>query len=192
MSHVMEIDPNPMNTTSPTTIPIRGTLTPEQYAIGYRALLRPTFALLLPIFALIGVGFIIVPLVLLFLRDTPPSFGTTLLPIMVVVGITGVLWYSYQFGGRQAYKSLPPSVRLPVTGHISETGVLWNTDVATTTFQWSAFSHYVMANDTLLLYQGTAATILPRAFFADENGWNAALRLVQSRLSTTPSYKNGG
>lgn len=179
-----------MNATPPTEIPFRGTLTQDQYAVAYRAMLRPTFSRLIPLFVLLGIGFVIGPLALIFLGDTAPTFNTTVLPLIVVIVFLGSLWFSYQFGGRQAYKSLPPSVRSPVTGHLSDTTVLWNTDVAATTFRWEAFSHYGVANDTLLLYQGTAATSIPRAFFATGEDWNAALRLVQSRLSTTPSSKN--
>lgn len=162
-------------------IEFSGTLTLAEYIKAYRAVVRPTFVRLVPLLLL----FCIIPMIYAWFRDIP--FVTSLiLPIIVALVMMLVLGYFYLYGGRQAWHNLPLSVRLPIQGEISETGMIWNTEVAETTFKWVAFTHYVKTGEMILLYQGAAATLLPRAYFADDTAWNAAVALIHSHVSATP------
>lgn len=158
-----------------------GTLTQSEYLKAYRELVRPTFVRLAPLLLL----FLVIPIITGWVSGGL-SFINLVVPLGVGLALTLALGYFYLYGGRQAWHTLPLSVRLPVQGEISEAGLVWNTDVGETKFKWAAFTHFVKTTELLLLYQGAAATLLPRAFFADDAAWNAAVALIQTHVSATP------
>jgi hypothetical protein len=163
-------------------IDFSGTLSQADYIKAYRELVRPTFIRLVPFLLL----FVLIPIISALITSNALSFNSLSIPLVAALVMTLVLGYFYLYGGRQAWHNLPLSVRLPVQGEISETGMIWNTEVGETNFKWAAFTHYVKTTELLLLYQGAAATLLPRTFFADDAAWNAAVALIQSHVSATP------
>ena len=114
--------------------------------------------------------------------------GTIWLFLMLFF-LAGFFWWLPMFRARQLMKA--PLFRGSITGSASDEALEIHSDVSEGRTRWDAFVQYRMSDEVILLYQNnSAASIIPRSFFASDEDWHDFGKLVQTIVPKKP--RQGG
>ncbi len=77
-----------------------------------------------------------------------------------------------------------PDGQKPISGSLSESGIVWNTSLSSNEYKWELFDRLLAAEDFSLLYQRGSKwfILIPRNFFQTELDWRQYLSLVRSKV----------
>ena len=163
-------------------IPFAGTVRFEQYRRAQLLHLKDSVTRWSVIVTVAAIGAF---LLVVNLASDQPSWSSAgfLVPPAVLL-----LWRALQERSyRQTWRS-HQLAREPVRGQLSDHGLAVEGEHGSARIPWDRLYRWRAADDLLLIYEGSNAMhLLPRAFFAGEEDWQAARALVAAKLSTTES-----
>jgi len=164
-------------------IPFAGTLSFEQYRRAQLLHLKDSVTRWSVIVALGAIG---VFLLAVNLASDQPSWSSAgfLVPSAALLLLRVLQERSY----RRTWRS-HQLARERIRGQLSDHGLAIEGEYGSARIPWDRLYRWRAADDLLLIYEGSNAMhLLPRAFFAGEEDWQAARDLIAAKLSTMETH----
>jgi hypothetical protein len=118
------------------------------------------------------------------LRDQPyNAIGLTIVAITAVAGILAIFSIRRRLKIRSLWRKQRNPFR-PLNLVVTDDGITRSTPDTTVSLRWSAFTAYECAEHMILLRQDppTVASVVPRAFFANDADWARFLSIVDAKV----------
>lgn len=107
-----------------------------------------------------------------------------LAPLTFMPLLAGVYVIAFRGRVRQAWKYVE-GLQDPVTGTLGEDGIVLRGNQWRWKQGWGGITRYVMTRDMLLLYEKKGAfRMIPRAYLASEQDWQALRQLIEFKFKT--------